>query len=383
MLEKVVSLNPDLFFWTGDNSAHNVWSNSDEEVSTATINITIAIQKAIEGSNITVYPIQGNHDTWPVNVENFQTPNSNIPINTFSKYWEQWLEPETMVLFRKWGYYSQTLKLKDGTVFGNTKIIGLNTQVCNNMNWFLLENRFDPAEHIKWLENELLELEKINGQAIIISHIAGDDCIHSWGHRLRGLFERFQHVIRFHLTGHTHEEQFHIVQSVSDNKPIGFNLVAGSLTTMTGYLPSFSLLEIDAETMVVLKQHTYMLNITKANEENGAEWEELHEFTALYGIEDMSPASLFSLAESFKTDEAAAIKYRWNESRHASAKMASCDEACRHSVYCEVTSSEDFQHRDCSGTPHFDWKGDPTDAMMNFLLNPWVSTTNSTMELVQ
>lgn len=186
-----------MFFWTGDNSPHNVWSNSNEEVAASTINITLAIKKAFASTNITVCPIQGNHDTWPVNVENFQTPNSNIPINTFSDHWAEWLEPETLEQFKKWGYYSQTLKLKDGRVFEKTKIIGMNTQVCNNMNWFLIENRFDPADHIKWLENELLALEQIGGSAIIISHIAGDDCVHSWGHRLRGLFERFQHVIRF------------------------------------------------------------------------------------------------------------------------------------------------------------------------------------------
>jgi hypothetical protein len=68
-----------------------------------------------------------------------------------------------MELYRIWGYYSQILKLKDGTVFSNTKIIGLNTQVCNNLNWFLIENRFDPASHLAWLENELLELEKTGG----------------------------------------------------------------------------------------------------------------------------------------------------------------------------------------------------------------------------
>jgi len=34
-------------------------------------------------SKIQVYPIHGNHDTWPVNVEDFSKPNSNYPINHF------------------------------------------------------------------------------------------------------------------------------------------------------------------------------------------------------------------------------------------------------------------------------------------------------------
>lgn len=62
------TIKPDIFVWTGDNSPHNIWANDNEEVGNATYNITIAIQKAFNGTNITVYPIQGNHDTWPVNV---------------------------------------------------------------------------------------------------------------------------------------------------------------------------------------------------------------------------------------------------------------------------------------------------------------------------
>jgi hypothetical protein len=61
-------IKPDLFLWTGDNSPHNVWANNDEEVLMATLNITRIIKEHFDSSNITVYPIQGNHDTWPVNV---------------------------------------------------------------------------------------------------------------------------------------------------------------------------------------------------------------------------------------------------------------------------------------------------------------------------
>ena len=51
------TVQPDLFFWTGDNSPHNVWANNIPEVGNATLNITLAIQKVFAGSNITVYPI--------------------------------------------------------------------------------------------------------------------------------------------------------------------------------------------------------------------------------------------------------------------------------------------------------------------------------------
>ncbi len=58
MLEYVRDVvKPDLFFWTGDNSPHNVWANNVLESGNATLNITLAIQRVFEESNITVYPI--------------------------------------------------------------------------------------------------------------------------------------------------------------------------------------------------------------------------------------------------------------------------------------------------------------------------------------
>jgi hypothetical protein len=33
-------IKPDLIFWTGDNSPHNVWDNDNDEVTAATSNIT-------------------------------------------------------------------------------------------------------------------------------------------------------------------------------------------------------------------------------------------------------------------------------------------------------------------------------------------------------
>jgi len=97
MLEFVKSdIKPDMLFWTGDNSPHNVWSNDNPEVTEATANITRIIQAHLDSTNISVYPIQGNHDTWPVNVQDFSDPYTNIPINGFSGDWLDWLEPETI-----------------------------------------------------------------------------------------------------------------------------------------------------------------------------------------------------------------------------------------------------------------------------------------------
>lgn len=49
-----------------------MWDNTNEEVTDYTVNITQTLKESLGAdSNIQIYPIHGNHDTWPVNVEDF------------------------------------------------------------------------------------------------------------------------------------------------------------------------------------------------------------------------------------------------------------------------------------------------------------------------
>jgi hypothetical protein len=173
------------------------------------------------------------------------------------------------------------------------------------MNWELIKNRYDPGNEIAWLQNELEMLEAMNGSAIFITHIpTNGDCLHGWGHRLRGLMERYQHVIRFGLFGHTHNELSTVVKSVSSangngtaTQNIGINFIAGSLTTYTDKNPSFTVIEIDEEFMVPVNFKTYFYSIDRANSENKITWELLHDFTSYYGLKDLRPDQLADFAD--------------------------------------------------------------------------------------
>lgn len=112
----------------------------------------------------------------------------------------------------------------------------------------------------------------------MISHIPYYECLHPYGVRLRAILERYQHIIRFSLAGHTHNEEFEVIRSMTDNKNIGLNFIAGSLTTYTGFNPSFTLITLDAEYMVPLNFETYYYNLTEANMEGGSpQWGILHD----------------------------------------------------------------------------------------------------------
>jgi hypothetical protein len=104
-----------------------------------------------------------------------------------------WIEQEEFELYKKYGYYSKPLTLKDGRVFNNTKIIAINTMGCYYYNFEVLKSRYDPGDQLKWLEDELAALEKVSGSAIVIGHIPPmyDECMHGWSVRYKALAERY------------------------------------------------------------------------------------------------------------------------------------------------------------------------------------------------
>lgn len=147
MLDYIVKeAKPDVIFWTGDNSSHNVWDNTNEEVTSYTVTVSQMIHEKLDGTDITVIPIQGNHDTWPCDVESFEAPGVNYPINHFKEYWADWLGDAALEKFGEYGYYSMDLNLKNGkAVPHGTVVIALNTNACNSHNWYLLGQRTDPG----------------------------------------------------------------------------------------------------------------------------------------------------------------------------------------------------------------------------------------------
>ena len=52
------NLKIDFLTWTGDNSAHNIWSNSDAEITKYTVNITETLKKSFgQNSSVEFFPI--------------------------------------------------------------------------------------------------------------------------------------------------------------------------------------------------------------------------------------------------------------------------------------------------------------------------------------
>ena len=173
MLDFIASdVQPDMLFWTGDNSAHNVWDNTEEEITKYTIKVSQMLKEHLDTKQkITILPIQGNHDTWPVDQQDFLLPNSNNPINWFKDEWAEWLGEEALAKFGEYGYYSKSIELVNGKKLpAGTRLIAWNTTTTDSLNYNIWGERNDPGHQFAWLEQQLSEVEAVGGLALMIGH---------------------------------------------------------------------------------------------------------------------------------------------------------------------------------------------------------------------
>lgn len=368
-----------MIIWTGDNPDHAIYK--DPTISTKA---TVMISEMIEehSPNTTIFPIHGNHEFDPMNIQDFSLKDDPV-IEIVADSWKDWMTEEAREEYLKNTFYSMLAADHPDTTpefknkMNKTRIIGYNSNDCYIFNFMLVGEQNDPGQQFEWLENLLNRMERDGEVAIFIGHMSPglQDCISEISYRLRALFERYQHILRLNLFGHTHNEEFEVIRGAEDGKPIGVNHLVSSMTTFTNANPSFRVITLDAETKLPLKMETHSLNITAANaNDDDAVFRFSHEMVEEYGMKDMSPGSFLKVAESIKGDEDLARKYL--EHMHSSGPgyhpSPGCNQKCRTLRSCLTSNSVYSEVRKCLGWTHFTDIWVPLSYVFDFMNGRWV-----------
>jgi hypothetical protein len=77
--------------------------------------------------------------------------------------------------------------------------------------------------------------------------------------------QRFDHVVRFQTFGHIHPEEFSVTRSLSSNKPIGVEFIAGNAGTFDFMDPSLRLYQMDLKSHVPREFSVYRTDIEASN----------------------------------------------------------------------------------------------------------------------
>jgi len=313
----------DFVLWTGDNSQHDINKTSDENLNN-TESLTTLFMNALQ--NVPFYPALGNHETFPLEVWNFQD-NPTVYADpterayqkdqekfeaTLSSDWKPWIGTEGAQQFAKNGFYS-TYNEKFGV-----RIVSMNTNACHNENFYLLLDPTDPGGMLGWFEETMRKSEKDGESVYIIGHIApsSTDCFTQWSTRFSALVERFSHIIRGQFFGHTHSDSFLIYKSfLNPSETVQLGWVAPSMTTNSHRNPSFRVFEVDADTKIPVNYYQYRLNLTHANSQKPNEdlqWDIAYDFLGEYGYKDLSLSSYDNLRDKIWKDQNILKKFATN-----------------------------------------------------------------------
>lgn len=115
------------------------------------------------------------------------------------------------------------------------------------------------------------------------------------------------------------------MKSIYDNKNIGINFYAGSVTSHVGKNPNFNVIEFDEEYMIPLNIQSYSFDLEKANTEGQPTWTLLHDYVSYYNLLDLRPDHIMTLADKILADSSFASQYIWDQVRRAWTKPGGCD----------------------------------------------------------
>ena len=263
----------------------------------------------------------------------------------------------------------------------NTRIISLNTESCDFKNLYIDSAENDPNNEIKYLIENLDELEKAGKLAIIVGHIP-DECSRQYQQRFRAILERYQKTVRLNLFGHTHRDIFKVVSSTNKHHldPIGVLTVCGSITSFLVGHPSYCVYELDKETMLPVSRQTYFFDLDEANASGTPEWKLHTDWTEDYEMADLSPSEYASLASRISASEDTAKQFIDNASRTA-GETESCDSTCRNDTFCESMTLDPKTLAFCRGDKYYDWTGNFLSSLRFAMQDQWVREVDQTPEI--
>uniref|UniRef100_A0A336KIJ5 Sphingomyelin phosphodiesterase n=1 Tax=Culicoides sonorensis TaxID=179676 RepID=A0A336KIJ5_CULSO len=338
----------EIIYYTGDTVDHGIWETSFE------FNIN-AMKKfedymAEEFNGMKFYPILGNHEAHPVDVFapeeiSKESLSMNYLYGYISKAWRRWLPQSTELTLNRGGYYTTLVR-------PGFRVVGLNNNVCYNINWWVM---YHPQEHtvqLNWLHDVLLQAEKANERVHILLHQppGGESCYYVWAREYQKLIDRFHHIITGQFNGHTHREEFNVFYKSNDlSRPINVAWNGGSQVTFTNVNPNYRVYHVDKETLEIVDAETYYYNLTEANSgDANPRWQKMYSFKQEYGMEDLSPSSLDRLVTRFANDKDLLTKYWQFRYKLADPMLEkNCDKECLLENLCTIVTNQVFDNRKC------------------------------------
>jgi len=225
------------------------------------------------------------------------------------------------------------------------RVISMNTNACNNENFWLDLNNTDPDGELQWLVEQLQDAENNNQKVQILGHIptGSGDCLQWWSWNYYKMINRYENTVRGQFFGHTHSDSFTLFFENANHTARATNVmyVAPSITTYSNHNPAYRIYEIDGNrpdsSYSVLNHLTYYLDIVEANKQPQVTPPWILEYSAreTYSMSSLFPEDWNNLFKRF-ADPAHDADFVLYNRYHTTNSGHSCDPQCKRNLLCEI-----------------------------------------------
>ncbi|KAL4234305.1 Acid sphingomyelinase-like phosphodiesterase 3b [Mactra antiquata] len=351
----------DFILWTGDSVPHMSPASLSKDRNKELVRNITNLMKDNFTEQVPVYATFGNHDYYPRD----QYPPHGDPLyNATYDIWKSWISNSADNItdaqsktFLKGGYY--TVLARPGL-----RIIAMNSNLYYTKD-LQSQNFDDPADQFSWLDNVLTEAKRNNEKTILTGHVppgyttprAVRWMTKKFNHKFVDIVQRHADVIVAMHFGHEHHDNFRLFYD-STGSPVVSLFIAPSVTPWRYQLPTGEkepphnpgarLVAYDRQTGKQLDIYQYYLDLNKANTDKFAKWLLGYNATSLYGINDVTAASMGALVNKMtSSQESHFMSYvKWYNT-NADARSYPCDDTCYEIVMCGLKNLEEDAFSKC------------------------------------
>ncbi|XP_065912440.1 sphingomyelin phosphodiesterase A-like isoform X2 [Dysidea avara] len=338
---KTMEPQPDIILYIGDNPPHDVWMETWNGQLQASEYLVDYFSEQLPDT--TIYPVFGNHESYPQS-QYYADLYMNLTFN-MSEIWKDWFDvsSEQQETIGIGGYYTTLLNSK-------LRLVSLNTDYGYALNFYTMLNGQNIYYHkyIKWIYDTLDEAESRGEKVLLAGHIPPGDTtsLPELGQLYLNITKTYQNTIVAVLAGHTHFDQFELVQD--KDGVYGVVLVSPSVTTFSHVNPSYRVYTMDPVTFQLLDYDQYYLDLTEANKSPHVipTWKKSYSAREEYGLDDLTPNSWAGLVKRFYKDKTMVLKYQQNL-QVQSINVTKCDKECIREVICSTTNCNSLNYYLC------------------------------------
>lgn len=334
---KSLNINADFILFPGDYLAHDFSTRYRQQVGGS------ASQYAVFVENTIRFVDQRLHDAFPKTpiisalgnndslCGDYKIAPCSPLLKKLSGLWalRSGAPPEAIRTFAVGGFYTTphpTVPSQEIIVLNNILWSYKYKDECN-------VNGGDPGgAQMAWLEWTLYRLKQEKKTATLVMHVppgvnayttsksvvpGQSDCkekiqlfwADTYASRFEVLAKKYQEILGNGFVGHTHMDDFRVVFS-ADKSPFLFARISPAVSPVFGNNPAFTLVLYDRKTGQLLDYAVYELtNLKQAGRGEPAHWKMEYSFRAVYGLSDVTPATLATLSDEIGNGGNASQKY--------------------------------------------------------------------------